>query len=77
MAGLRDIRFHDVRRTFASLLLSDGASVVYVKEQLGYSSIQTIVDIYGHLIPGSNRHMVNGLDTQPSATCPKRKGVTY
>lgn len=70
-AGLREIRLHDLRHTFASLLLSDGASVVYVKEQLGHSSIQMTVDIYGHLIPGSNRHMVNRLDTQPSATYPQ------
>jgi integrase len=33
-AGLREIRLHDIRHTFASLLLSDGASPVYVKEQL-------------------------------------------
>ncbi len=70
-AGLRDIRFHDIRHTFASLLLSDGASPVYVKEQLGHSSIQMTVDIYGHLIPSSNRDMVNRLDTQPAATYPQ------
>jgi integrase len=70
-AGLREIRLHDTRHTFASLLLSDGASPVYVKEQLGHSSIQMTVDIYGHLIPSSNREMVNRLDTQPSATYPQ------
>jgi integrase len=66
--GLREIRFHDIRPTFASLLLSDGASPVYVKEQLGHASIQMTVDIYGHLIPSSNREMVNRLDTQQSVT---------
>jgi integrase len=71
-AGLRDIRIHDIRHTFASLLLSDGASPVYVKEQLGHSSIQMTVDIYGHLIPSSNREAVNRLDQpQPSATHPQ------
>ncbi len=35
---------------------------VYVKEQLGHSSISITVDIYGHLIPGSNRKAVNKLD---------------
>ncbi len=70
-AGLRKIRFHDIRHTFASLLLSAGASPVYVKEQMGHSSIQITVDIYGHLIPSSNREMVNRLDTQPAATYPQ------
>ncbi|GLI36183.1 tyrosine-type recombinase/integrase [Desulforhabdus amnigena] len=71
-AGLRDIRLHETRHTFASLLLTDGQSPVYVKEQLGHSSIQMTVDIYGHLIPSSNRDAVNRLDeTQPSATQPQ------
>jgi integrase len=71
-AGLREIRIHDIRHSFASLLLSDGQSPVYVKEQLGHSSIQMTVDIYGHLIPSSNREAVNRLDeTQPSATYPQ------
>lgn len=68
-AGIREMRLHDIRHTYASLLLSKGASPVYVKEQLGHSSIKITVDIYGHLIPGSNRGAVNQLDSlQPSAT---------
>jgi integrase len=50
-AKLRRVRFHDLRHTFASLLLSQGKSPAYVKEQMGHSSIQVTVDIYGHLIP--------------------------
>ena len=67
-AGLREIRLHDIRHTCASLLLSDDTSPVYVKEQLGHTSIQMTVDIYGRLIPSSNRKMVNRLDSQPTAT---------
>lgn len=70
-AGLRDIRFHDIRHTYASLLLTAGVSPVYVKEQMGHSSIQMTVDIYGHLIPGSHRDQVNLLDAQPAATYPQ------
>ena len=65
-AGLRHIRIHDLRHTFASLLLQQGESVVYVKEQLGHSSIQITVDTYGHLIPGANRIAVDGLDDAPA-----------
>ena len=64
-AGLRHIRIHDLRHTFASLLLQQGESIVYVKEQLGHASIQVTVDTYGHLIPGANRVAVDGLDDRP------------
>jgi integrase-like protein len=62
-AKLRRVRFHDLRHTFASLLLQNGESPVYVKEQMEHSSIQITVDLYGHLIPGSNRQAVDRLDT--------------
>ncbi len=60
--SLRWVRFHDLRHTFASLLLQNGESPAYVKEQMGHSSIQVTVDIYGHLIPGANRQAVDRLD---------------
>jgi integrase len=61
--------FHDLRHTFASLLLQQGESLTYVKEQMGHHSIQVTVDIYGHLIPGSNKQAVDRLDdTSATAT---------
>jgi integrase len=60
--GLSKFRFHDIRHTFASLLLQQGESLHYVKEQMGHSSIQITVDIYGYIVPGSNRKAVNKLD---------------
>ena len=71
-AALRHFRFHDLRHTFGSLLIQDGASLAYVKEQMGHSSIQITVDTYGHLIPGANIAWVDRLDApppqQPTAT---------
>jgi integrase len=61
-AGLRRIRFHDLRHTFASLLIQNGESLTYVRDQLGHSSIQVTIDISGHLIPGANRQAVDRLD---------------
>jgi len=68
-AGLRHIKFHGLRHSFASILLSKGESPVYVKEQMGHSSINITVDIYGKWIPTTNLVGVNRLDsTQPDAT---------
>jgi len=60
-AGLRQVRFHDLRHTFASWLIGNGESLAYVKDQMGHHSIQIPVDTYGHLIPGANREAVNRL----------------
>ena len=69
-AGLRKKRFHDIRHTYASMMLSNGQSPQYVREQMGHSSIAITVDVYGHMIPTGNRDAVNALDNmaQQSAT---------
>jgi integrase len=50
-AGLRKIRFHDLRHTAASLMLNHGIPVLVVSKVLGHSKPSTTLDIYGHLIP--------------------------
>jgi len=45
-AGLRQIRFHDLH-SFGSLLIQSGAWLAYVRDQMGHSSLQITVDIYG------------------------------
>ena len=65
-AGLRRFRFHDCRYTFGSLLIQDGASLAYVRDQMGHSSIQITVDTYGHPIPGANIAWVDRLDSETS-----------
>ena len=67
-AGLRRIRFHDLRHTYATLLLMQGESPAYVRDQLGHASIKMTVDIYGHWIPGANRQAVNRLPGLRTAT---------
>jgi integrase len=37
--------------TFASLLIQDGQSLAYVRDQLGHASIKMMVAVYRHLAP--------------------------
>lgn len=67
-AGLRHIRIHDLRHTFASLLIQNSESLAYVKEQLGHHSINITVDTYGHLVPGGNKAAVDKLDGLENTT---------
>lgn len=61
-AGLRYIRFHDLRHTCASLLINQGESPKYIQKQLRHASIQMTFDRYGHLFPDTNREAVRRLD---------------
>ena len=71
-AKLRDFRFHDIRHSFASLLISNGESLAYVRDQMGHSSIKMTVDIYGYLVKSGNRRAVNQLDKIALITHPRR-----
>ncbi|MBP3684983.1 MAG: site-specific integrase [Oscillospiraceae bacterium] len=46
---LKKIRFHDLRHTCASLLLSNGISMKQIQIWLGHSTFATTADIYAHL----------------------------
>ena len=76
---MEDQRLHNTRHTYASILLNNGESPVYVKEQLGHSSIQITVDIYGKWIQTKKEAGVNRLDMQPNATYtqPTRKSKFF
>ncbi len=58
-AGIDKIRFHDLRLTYASLLLANGAPMKYVQHQLGHSSITMTKDLYTHLLLEVNDKCVN------------------
>ncbi len=52
--GLPRIRFHDLRHTYASLLIDQGEHPKYIQIQMGHSSIKVTMDIYGHLMEKVN-----------------------
>ena len=62
-AGIREsVRIHDLRHTFCSMLLAQGASPKYIQSQLGHSSIMVTMDRYGHLMPETNQKETELLD---------------
>ena len=61
-AGLRPIRFHDLRHTCASLMIKNGESPKTIQRQLRHSSIKMTLDTYGHLFPEDEDRAVARLD---------------
>lgn len=53
-ASLPKVRFHDLRHTYASILIDQGENPKYIQVQMGHSSIQVTYDIYGHLMKTEN-----------------------
>ncbi len=53
-AGLRRIRFHDLRHTFASLLIANGEVIVRVSRLLGHSSPMLTLNVYSHMLPNDH-----------------------
>ena len=47
--GMRRIRFHDLRHSCASLMLSSGVPMKQIQEWLGHSDFSTTANIYAHL----------------------------
>lgn len=59
-AGISDLRFHDLRHTAATYMVTGGIDLVTVKEILGHATIQMTMR-YAHPTPENKRHAVEVL----------------
>ncbi len=57
--GLPRLRFHDLRHTHVSLMLAAGVDIKSLQERLGHSRIETMFNIYSHLIPTRQAEIAN------------------
>jgi integrase len=56
-----DVRFHDLRHTVASILLSSGHSLRAVSQRLGHSNPALTLRVYAHCLPGDDGKLADGL----------------
>ncbi len=61
-AGVKRVRFHDLRHTNVALRLEQGQNIKYIQNQLGHASIQTTIDRYEHLLKEVNTEQAMKLD---------------
>ena len=59
--NLRQIRFHDLRHTCASLLLANGVSMKEIQDWLGHSNFGTTANTYAHLAVDSKKNSANAM----------------
>jgi len=58
-ANVTPIRFHDMRHTHASILISEGVDIVKVASRLGHTNPKTTLEIYAHLMPNEDNEVAD------------------
>ena len=61
-AGIRRIRFHDLRHTCASMLLAQGVPARVVMDVLGHSQLAITTDLYSQVMPTALREAADAMD---------------
>ena len=75
-AGLPRLRFHDLRHTAATLMLSAGVHPKVVSERLGHATVGITLDTYSHVLPDLQRDAAEALDSvlRPALKRPAARG---
>ena len=58
VAGVKPIRMHDLRHSFATNMINSGANIVAVSKYLGHANINITLQVYTHLLEKTNAEMV-------------------
>lgn len=66
MARVKDVRIHDFRHSFASLLIDSGANITLVAKYLGHTKIDESLNTYSHMYQNRLDTIVNIIELQNS-----------
>ena len=61
-AGVKRIRVHDLRHSHVALLIEQGISPLAIAERVGHDSINTTMNVYGHLYPNKQKEIASILN---------------
>ena len=56
------LRFHDLRHSYAAMLIAVGARPRAIMEAMGHSTVTVSLDRYGHLFPAIDTQLGAGVD---------------
>jgi integrase len=76
-AGLAPLRLHDLRHTAVALWIAAGASPVEVAARAGHTSTVTVLDPYGHLLPGAGERVTDALDAMARSASPRGDATVH
>ena len=74
-AGVAPLRIHDLRHTAVAFWIAAGASPKEIARRAGHASVVTVLDRYGHLLPGEEDRVTETLDLMAQAAAPRPPGV--
>ncbi len=67
-ANLTPIRVHDLRHSHVALLIEKGLQPLVIAQRVGHESVNTTMNIYGHLYPNKQKQVADMLDKEAAGT---------
>lgn len=58
-SGVINNRFHDIRHTYASILIDQGVDIVKISKRLGHANPRITLEVYAHLLPNSDNEIAD------------------
>ncbi len=75
-AGLKDMRFHDLRHSAATILLSMGINIKVIQELLGHTNVNITLGTYSHVTPTMQRDAMSALNDRFQNSNKERRSMS-